>query len=234
METKNRTLIDNNFKPNNSNLSLEEKVKISQNIISKAISKSKNSYALFTGGNDSLIMLHLIKTIQMGKITLPVLHIDTTVEFPEVYQFIEKMRRLWGFLLVTERNENALRTIRIAEDRQLCCRQLKMEALRKAIDKYKIDGLFLAKRSDGKKQDPFFLVHEKVNITTPIQNFLEKDIWNYIKKYNLPFCSFYDNKYYEITCLPCTQAYVEKKSDKRNDKSEDYEIAKRLKELGYL
>ena len=121
---------------------LKKKQRVSQDIISEVLSKAQNPYALFTGEIDSLVMLHIIRWLQDGNINLPVLHIDTTAEFPEIYQFIEKMRNLWDFRLFRERNEEALRTIEIAEDKELCCCLLKTEALKGAIVKYKIDYLF--------------------------------------------------------------------------------------------
>jgi sulfate adenylyltransferase subunit 2 len=87
-------------------LSLEGKERISLDILAEALAKAKNPYTLFTGAVDSLVLLHLIKQLQKRTILFPVLHIDTTIEFPEVYQFIEKMRKLWGFRLVRERNKN--------------------------------------------------------------------------------------------------------------------------------
>ena len=158
---------------------LENKEELSLNIISEILLKAKNPYMLFTGEKDSLVMLHLISQLQHGSINLPVLHIDTTVEFSEIYKFIDKICKLWGIRLIRERNEVASRTIEIAEDKELCCRLLKTEALDKAIYKYGIDYLFLAKRVDEQREDPFFAAQGKCAFVNPLSHFSEQDAWDY-------------------------------------------------------
>jgi 3'-phosphoadenosine 5'-phosphosulfate sulfotransferase (PAPS reductase)/FAD synthetase len=214
--------------------SLLDKEKISRDIISEALSKATNPYALFTGTRGSLVSLHLIKQVQNDKINLPVLHIDTSVEFPEIYQFIEKMRKLWSFSLLTERNKEALRTITIAEDKKLCCFLLKTEALARAIEKYRVDYLFLAKRWDEEGENPFFSVQGKCSLVNPLSHFSEEDTRDYIKKYNLPYCSICGKGCGEIVCHRCTSLSI-RNTDKINEDNQDHkEVLKKLKELGYI
>lgn len=212
--------------------SLLDKEKISMDIISKALSMAKTPCYLFTGEIDSVVALHLIKLLQDGSINFPILHIDTTVEFPEIYQFIEKMQRLWGFQLIRERNDEALRTATIAENKELCCHLMKSEALKKTINKYGIDYLFLAKRRDEKK-DPFFSVRGKCALVNPLSYFSDEDIWDYVKKYNLPYCSLY-NRYKNFLCVPCTPVFSWAEDTREKDMIEGKEITKKLKALGYL
>lgn len=215
-------------------VSLEEKERISQDIISETLSRATNPYALFTGTRDSLVSLHLIRQVQNGKIIIPVLHIDTSVEFPEIYQFIEKMRKLWCFSLLRERNEEALRTITIAEDKKLCCFLLKTEALVRAIEKYGINYLFLAKRWEEQGDDPFFSVRGKCTLVNTLSHFSEKDSWDYVKKYNLPYCFLYNRGYKNFVCYHCVPTSLEKGDKMGRDETEDKEVAKKLKALGYL
>ena len=56
---------------------------------------------------------------------LNVLHIDTTVEFDNVYLYIEKMRKLWRFNLIRKRRGD-IEGIRIAENKEECCKKLKI------------------------------------------------------------------------------------------------------------
>ena len=211
---------------------LEEKEKISQKIVSETLEKAENPYALFTGDKDSLIVLHIIRQLREGRIPLPVLHIDTTVYFPEVYQYIDKMKKLWEFSLVRERNEEALRTIVIAENKELCCHLLKTEALRKAAEKYGIDYIFLAKRSDEQKEDPFFFIQENCTLVNPLFHFSEKDSWEYIKKYNLPYCSLYKQGFRKLYCKPCTKITCER--NERRGMQEQEIVKDQLKRLGDL
>jgi 3'-phosphoadenosine 5'-phosphosulfate sulfotransferase (PAPS reductase)/FAD synthetase len=52
------------------------------------------------------------------------------------------MRKLWGFNLIQERNDEALKTTKIAEDRVQCCSELKTKTLENSIKKFGIDYLF--------------------------------------------------------------------------------------------
>ena len=65
---------------------------------------------------------------------LNVLHIDTTVEFDNIYLYIEKMRKLWRFNLIREKQSD-IEDIRTAENKEECCKKLKMEPLKNAIEK---------------------------------------------------------------------------------------------------
>lgn len=108
---------------------LEAKVGRAKAVIAEAIAKARNPFTTFTGGKDSLVLLHLLRTVGGGSIPVGVLHIDTTVKFPEIYAFIDKMSRMWGFSYVRIRNEDALRRITIAADPTECCMELKTRAL---------------------------------------------------------------------------------------------------------
>lgn len=209
-------------------LKLEEIEKLAQEKIKKELKNSENPFLLFDGRSGSLVILHLLRQINMGKV--PALFIDTTVEFKEIYQFIEKMRKLWGFRSIIERNENALKTIKIAEDREKCCSLLKIEALENAIKKHNIDRLFVF--MDDKIKAELFIKDGIDILVYPIQHFSSEDIRNYILKYNLPHCSLYDKGYYNILCVPCTNA--EKFEKKQKSKQDEDEIKKRLKALGYI
>lgn len=65
---------------------------------------------------------------------LNVLHIDTTVEFDNIYLYIEKMRKLWRFNLVRERRGD-IEDIKIAENKEERCKKLIIESLKNAIEK---------------------------------------------------------------------------------------------------
>lgn len=73
-------------------LSLEEKIKKSEEIIRQTIREYKNPGIGFSGGGDSEAMLHLAMKI---KHDWPVLFVDTRYEFPETFDFIEKLRKDW-------------------------------------------------------------------------------------------------------------------------------------------
>ncbi len=213
-------------------LTMEEKENQAIEIIKKGLIDAKNPFILFDGRIESLIVLHLLRQVNKGKIPFPVLHIDTSVEFNEIYQYIEKMKKLWGFRLIKERNEEALKTIKFAEDREKCCGMLKYISRENAIKKYNIDRLFAFQdRQIKTNMESFKLLDERI-MTYPIQHFSQDDVWEYIKKYNLAYCSLYDKGYNNIQCTPCIESL--KPKDEKLTKKEEDEIKKRLKALGYM
>lgn len=168
-------------------MTLDDKENKSLQIIKKELYDAKNPFIIFNGSLESLVLLHLIRQIHMGKIQIPVLYVDENLE---VYRYIEKMRRLWRFILIIEEG-----------------------SLNHLIKRYDIDVLF---SFEDKKI-------ESSNIVCPIQHFCEDDTLDYIKKYNIPCCSFYDKEYKSVNL----------KTEEEIKKQEDM-IKKRFKELGYL
>ena len=59
-------------------------------IIREAYSQFKNVAMLWSIGKDSPTLLWLVRKAFYGKLPFPVLHIDTTYKFKELYVFREK------------------------------------------------------------------------------------------------------------------------------------------------
>ena len=71
-------------------LPLDEKVKKSQEIIKDAIGKYPKVGLGFSGGTDSLVLLHLVLPL---KPDIPTIFVDTQDDFLENYVFIEKIKK---------------------------------------------------------------------------------------------------------------------------------------------
>ena len=209
---------------------ISEKTERAKEIVKNAISKAKVPFVEFTGGKDSLVNLHLVRDLSHG--TFSVLFIDTTVHFEEVYRFVEKMQKLWRFNLIREKNQEDFSLIKIAEDKIECCDKLKEKVLRNSIRKYEIDCLFTGLKMDEQtviKDEEYFSQKEHHMRVNPIADFSETDVWEYIKKANLPYCSLYDKGYKNLECIPCTRMYPEPSMGENIQ-----EIMKKLKKLGYV
>ena len=100
-------------------------------------------------GKDSTTLLYLCKKAFFGKIPFPVLHIDTSYKFKEIYEFRDRIAKEWNLNLIVVRNEKAIKDgMGPDKGRFKCCNALKTEALKQAIKKYKFDALLLAIRRD--------------------------------------------------------------------------------------
>lgn len=119
-------------------------------IIREAFNKMKNPALLWSIGKDSTTLLWLIRKAFYGKVPFPVMHIDTTYKFPQMYEFRDKLGEEYGLNLLVEKNEDAIANGIGYEthDAFTCCHELKTNALKKAVDKHNFDGLFVGIRRD--------------------------------------------------------------------------------------
>lgn len=218
---------------------LEDKEKLSMDIIKMATDSFTIDAmaATFTGGKDSTVLLHLIRRAFNGVVPFRVFNIDTSFKFKEVYEFRDKLARMWNLYLIVLKNEDALKLMNKPIDHEACCYSLKTTPLNKAIKKYNISALMTAIRWDEQearsREEYFSHKNDHVRVQ-PILHFTERDIWDYIRKYNIPYCSLYDNGYRSLGCEPCTQPSVPGGTE-RSGRAQDKEaIMKRLREFGYF
>ncbi len=197
--------------------------------------------AAFTGGKDSLVVLDLVRRAGGGRIPIPVLHIDTTVDFPEVYEYRDRLAREWGFRLVIYQNREALVEAPPTDDPKFCLfctTRLKTEALNQAIEKYKWRALITGVRWDehnARSQETYFSPRPDHTRVHPILHFRERDVWEYIKKYRLPYCPLYDKGYRSLGCVPCTKPVSDLSVPERAGRGTDKEgLMERLRALGYF
>lgn len=119
-------------------------------IMREAYKQFKNVALLWSIGKDSTTMLWLARKAFFGKIPFPVMHIDTTYKFPEMYKFREHWANEWGLKLLVAKNDEAIEkgVGYDTHDAFTCCHELKTVALQKAIEKHKFKALFVAIRRD--------------------------------------------------------------------------------------
>jgi len=188
-------------------------------IIREAYYHYKKLAMLWSVGKDSTTMLWLCRKAFFGQIPFPLLHIDTSYKFPEMYKFRDEYSKKWGLKLLIARNEEALAK-GMAPDKKLeCCTALKTEGLKQAIAKYGFEALLLGIRRDEhgiRAKERYFSprdeqfkwnyqdqppelwdqyknqAEEKTHIRVhPLLHWTEKDIWYYIKRENIPITNLY-------------------------------------------
>ena len=214
------------------NISFEQKESLAKETINNVLSLAKNPCICFSGGKKSLVLLHLIKSVT--KIQLPVIFIDTSVHFENTCHYVEKMRKLWRFPLVTviarEHIDN------IAQDTDICCNSLIITPLCENIQKTGFDYVFIGSVKAENRMKRLFDTHpgkkECISVS-PIDHFLDEDIWKYIHAFNLPYCSLYDSEYTRIDCKTCSQIDDSRQKNSLMPNEEEL-IKEKLKKLGYL
>lgn len=126
---------------------------------------------------------------------------DITIEvlFPDTNE-VEEMVKSKGMNLFYESIEN----------RKLCCEIRKVHPMNKFLKT--LDGWITGLRKDQTeiRKDAKIIeideLHGGIIKINPIINWTWDDIWNYIKKNNLPYNSLLDKGYPSIGCEPCTRA----------------------------
>jgi len=79
-------------------LPLKKKIQKTEEIIRQTIKEYKNPGIGFSGGADSEVMLHIAMKV---KHDWPILFVDTRYEFPETFEFVEKLRKDWDLESLT-------------------------------------------------------------------------------------------------------------------------------------
>jgi len=212
--------------------SFEQKESLAKDTIKNILAHAKNPCICFSGGKKSLVLLHLIKSVT--KTPISVIFINTTILFENTSHYVEKMRKLWGFQLVTVTSHKPIDNI--DQDKDLCCNSLIISPLWENIQKNRFDYVFIGSVRAEDRMNRLLDAHpgkKECIAVNPTEHFLNKDIWQYIHVYNLPYCSLYDLGYDKIDCKPCSQI---KDSRQKNIlmPNEEELIKEKLKKLGYL
>ena len=181
----------------------------------------ENLAILWSCGKDSTTLLYLLRKAFFGIIPFPILHIDTTYKFKEIYEYRDRYTKKWNLNLIIVRNEDALKQgMSPKMGRETCCNALKTEALKKAIEIYGFKALLLGIRRDEhsiRAKERFFSPRDinfrwdyfnqplemwnqfyKLNDEDkshlrihPLLGWREIDIWRYIKREKIPVIGLY-------------------------------------------
>lgn len=123
-------------------------------LMREAVAQFENPVLLFSGGKDSIVMVHLArKAFWPGKLPFPLLHVDTGHNFPETLEFRDYLvRKINARLLV--------RTVQDSIDQGLAQEEkgpnpsrngLQTVTLLSAIEEFKFDAAFGGARRDEEK-----------------------------------------------------------------------------------
>ena len=185
-------------------------------------SELRHPVMLYSTGKDSSVMLHLArKAFHPSPPPFPLLHVDTTWKFPEMYAFRDRMAAEHGMeLLVHVNPEGVERGIDpFTHGSALHTEVMKTRALRQALEKFGFDAAFggarrdeersrakervfsfrtAAHRWDPRRQRPelWRLYNPRVNPgesirVFPLSDWTELDVWHYIYLEGIPVVPLY-------------------------------------------
>jgi phosphoadenosine phosphosulfate reductase len=186
-------------------------MKAPHDLLKEAVDNYPNIALACSFGKDSTVVLHMVRQI---KPDIRVFYINTGKEFPETLEFLERMRNEWNLNLeiydANGRAENLPEDLYLT-DPGMCCGIRKIEPTKEALkgaDAW-ITGL---RASETKERIDLKQIEEqnapgfpKIKIN-PLAHWTEEQVWDYIKKNNIPYHPLYDKGYRSIGCKPCTIA----------------------------
>ena len=191
-------------------------------LIREAYAKYRNVAMLWSIGKDSTTLLWLCRKAFLGRLPIPVLHIDTSYKFEEIYRFRQAYAEQWNLDLKVCRNEKALAGGMSNVKKFECCNALKTEALKMAIAQFGYQALLLGIRRDEhgiRAKERYFsprntefkwdYINQPMELwdsygarqqdTThqrihPLLHWREIDVWRYIQREKLPVVDLYFTK----------------------------------------
>ncbi len=193
-------------------------------IIREVAAECENPVMLYSIGKDSSVMLHLaMKAFYPEKPPFPFLHVNTTWKFREMIEFRDRRAKELGIEMLEYINpEGVEKNINPFDHGSSFTDIMKTQALKQALNKYGFTAAFGGGRRDEEKSrakerifsfrnsnqawDPknqrpemWKLYNTEINKgesirVFPISNWTEKDIWEYIKRENIPIVSLYSAK----------------------------------------
>jgi len=191
-------------------------------IMREVVAEADNPVMLYSIGKDSSVMLHLaMKAFHPGRLPFPLLHVDTTWKFRDMYRFRDQRAKDIGARLIVHTNQEGLAQGINPFDHGSAVHTdvMKTQALKQALDSYGFDVAFggarrdeeksrakeriFSFRSEGHRWDPknqrpelwrLYNTRKRKGESLrvfPLSNWTELDIWLYIHRENIPIVPLY-------------------------------------------
>ena len=164
---------------------------------------------LFSGGKDSIVMLHVArKAFAPARIPFPVMHVDTGLNFPEILAYRDRWIEKLGLKLVVASVPDAIERGFVQEEPNGSRNRIQTPVLLETAERHRFDALFGGARRDEEKArakervfsfrdefgqwDPknqrpeiWNIYNGKVHLgqsirVFPLSNWTELDVWTYI------------------------------------------------------
>ena len=190
-------------------------------IMREVVAETSNPVMLYSVGKDSSVLLHIAKkAFSPEPVPFPLLHVDTTWKFKDMYKIRNKIAKDKKLKLIIYQNEDAIKKkINPFDHGPLHTEIWKTEGLKKALKKYNFDAAIAGARRDeeiSRAKERIFSFRSKNHVwdpknqrpeiwnlfntfknydesirVFPLSNWTEIDIWEYIKKEKINISELY-------------------------------------------
>jgi phosphoadenosine phosphosulfate reductase len=168
-------------------------------------------------GAEDMVLLDLI---QRHALNISIFTLDTGRLPDETYQLMQTVEERYGAcfdvifpqaqavqVLVQKNGINGF--YQSVEKRQACCAVRKLEPLERALTGKKAWVTGLRSEQSVTRQDLSPSEQDQqydVRKFSPLHDWTEKDVWDYLHTHNVPYNVLHDRFYPSIGCAPCTRA----------------------------
>lgn len=152
-------------------------------ILREAAGQFERPALLFSGGKDSITLIHLaLKAFRPGKLPFPLVHIDTGHNFPEAIEFRDNLVRQIGEQLIVRNVEDTIKQKGLVEQKgKFYSRNaLQTHTLLDTIEEFRFDACIGGARRDEEKaraKERVFSVRDEFGQWDPKKQ--RPELWNF-------------------------------------------------------
>ena len=191
-------------------------------VIRECAAECERPVLLFSGGKDSIVLAHLaIKAFAPAGLPIPLMHVDTGHNFPEVIEYRDRFATDIDERLIVAKVQDSIDQGRVQDETGLHAsrNRLQTTTLLDAIAEHRFDACFGGARRDeersrakerffshrdafgqwdprNQRPEPWTIYNTKLRNgehfrVFPLSNWTEIDIWSYIEREGLELPSIY-------------------------------------------
>src|SRR5436190_7776556 len=188
---------------------LDTNIQNARELITAELAKNRAACITSSFQAECVVLVHMVKDQRPD---IPVLFLETGYHFPETLEYRNQMTRDWNLNLVnleakqSVKEQESLFGILNQTEPSKCCGLRKVEPLFAGLANY--DTWFTALRREQsptranlQEVEPFKLpVGKSIEKVSPLAAWTNKDVWQYLSRYDIRALSLYDQGYTSIGC----------------------------------
>lgn len=183
----------------------DDKLEIAEELLQMYQPKDRPYFGCFSGGKDSIVIKEVAR---LAGVNVVWHYSVTTIDPPELVRFIKKYHAEVIFDVPKVNFFEAAKVRGFPTRRaRWCCEEYKES--RSPEGSTLILGVRSAESPRRKATWKEVTVHTKTHqyAISPILNWSDEDVWEFIKSHKLPYCELYDQGFKRIGCVGCPMSY---------------------------
>ncbi|NJB68684.1 sulfate adenylyltransferase subunit 2 [Desulfobaculum xiamenense] len=187
-------------------------------IIREAYARTRATAVLWSMGKDSTVLLWLCMKAFLGRVPIPVIHIDTGYKFPQMYAYRDRWAAEWGLDVRVFACPEGTAVGPDHESKLECCTRRKTNVLRDALGSLGLESVLVGIRRDehgirakervfsprgedfrwdymNQPAEMWDLYQSRDDAhhlrVHPLLGFTELDVWEYVRRENLELNELY-------------------------------------------